>query len=99
MIQSPADELDDPLVTFGRKIKGAWKKVAKGKEKERAQTTPTPAMVAGERRIVLATIEPNEGEEGREEGRVWEEEVDDKFVNETLRASYSDGDKQSYSNS
>lgn len=102
-INSPGDEMEDPLLMFGRKIKGAWKKVAKGKEKERGPTidaTQASVILAGERRIVLATIEPNESEDGREEGRVWEEEISDRFtMTETVRNSIASDGNEKYPSS
>ncbi|KAJ7593123.1 hypothetical protein C8J56DRAFT_491606 [Mycena floridula] len=68
---TPTHEIDDPFSLIGKKIKGAWRRVNSKKVAEDSARTGSPC---GERRIILATIEPNESEAG-EEGRVWEEEV------------------------
>jgi len=70
-VSTPPHDIEDPFYLLGKKIKGAWRRVNSKKNTE-------PLDSERDRRIILATIEPNESEAG-EEGRVWEEEIGAEF--------------------
>ncbi|KAJ7436195.1 hypothetical protein FB451DRAFT_1006720, partial [Mycena latifolia] len=82
-------DIDDPFLTFGKMVKGVWRKVNNtkrpegGAEKagaEKAGAGGGKVVVA--ERMVLATISAdNTNTPSREEGGVWEEEVGDRFLN------------------
>jgi len=84
--QTPPRDIDDPFMTLGRLVKGAgkqfWRKVNKKPgevdEKGSGEENPRPSVVFSER-LVLAPISGSNGQE--EEGGVWEEAVDDRFLN------------------
>ncbi|KAJ7766683.1 hypothetical protein B0H16DRAFT_1522206 [Mycena metata] len=84
--QTPPRDIDDPFMTLGRLVKGAgkqfWRKVNKKPgemdEKGSGEENPRPSVVLSER-LVLAPISGSNDQE--EEGGVWEEAVDDRFLN------------------
>ncbi|KAJ7029348.1 hypothetical protein C8F04DRAFT_42124 [Mycena alexandri] len=85
--QTPPRDIDDPFMTLGRIMKGAgkqfWRKVNKKPgevdEKGSGEENLRPGSVVFAERQVLAPISGSNGQE--EEGGVWEEAVDDRFLN------------------